>query len=200
MHYNIIILLCFISFILVPNLAISFDNSEQWLDVDDVKYYCGVNSTFLVMRMLGGYPNYTELKKRLLPKKDSKVSIADLEKVLGEYKIKTLTLALRPSQLYNNPNCLFIMYTPPPVGGDMGHFNVIHVIDNETVKIIDPPFPTTLFRRSDWASDNRIIFIAVGNLPKSIMELNILRTFFVFLVLFGVIILVYNRISKYNKS
>ena len=92
------------------------------------------------------------------------------------------------------------MYTPPPDGGDMGHFNVIHVIDNETVKIIDPPFPTTLFRRSDWASDNRIIFIAVGNLPKSITELNILRTFFVFLVLFGVIILVYNRISKYNKS
>lgn len=69
MHYNIIILLCFISFILVPNLAISFDNSEQWLDVDDVKYYCGVNSTFLVMRMLGGYPNYTELKKGSFPRR-----------------------------------------------------------------------------------------------------------------------------------
>ena len=64
--------------------------------IDDMKNSCGINSTFIVMHFLNKSLNYESLKRELVPEKDSKVSIADLERVLGEYEIKTHTLKLRP--------------------------------------------------------------------------------------------------------
>lgn len=111
------------------------------------------NSAYFILCFLKETPNYLDLKKELATKDNSQVSITDLENIFRKYKIKTRTLELYPSQLYDNPNCLFIMYTPPPEGMDIGHFSVIRVIDEENVQIIDPPYPPRILKKSDWVSN-----------------------------------------------
>ena len=46
-----------------------------------MKNSCGINSTFIAMHFLNKSLNYESLKRELVPEKDSKVSIADLERV-----------------------------------------------------------------------------------------------------------------------
>lgn len=168
--------------------------------IDDMKNSCGINSTFIVMHFLNKSLNYESLKRELVPEKDSKVSIADLERVLGEYEIKTHTLKLRPLQLYDNPNCLFIMYTPPPEGMDIGHFSVIRVIDEENVQIIDPPYPPRILKKSDWVSNDKIIFTAVGDNfkpPSKFTQLNIAS---LIMIIGGISLLAYGKFSKCKPS
>ena len=164
--------------------------------IDDMKNSCGINSTFIVMHFLNKSLNYESLKRELVPEKDSKVSIADLERVLGEYEIKTHTLKLRPLQLYDNPNCLFIMYTPPPEGMDIGHFSVIRVIDEENVQIIDPPYPPRILKKSDWVSNDKIIFIAVGDNFNPPFEFDILKILPILMIISGVLIILYDKFFK----
>ena len=80
---------------------------ENGIPIDQVRNLCGVNSIYIILKILYIEPAYYVLRNKMLPKKDSRVSIADLERVLGEYKITTHTLKMRPLQLYENPNCLF---------------------------------------------------------------------------------------------
>lgn len=168
--------------------------------IDDMKNSCGINSTFIVMHFLNKSLNYESLKRELVPEKDSKVSIADLERVLGEYEIKTHTLKLRPLQLYDNPNCLFIMYTPPPENSDIGHFSVVRVIDENNVQIIDPPYPPKILKKSDWGSNDKIIFTAVGDNFKPPSKLTPLNIIAVIMILGGISLLVYKKCSTYKIS
>lgn len=168
--------------------------------IDDMKNSCGINSTFIVMHFLNKSLNYESLKGELVPEKDSKVSIADLERVLGEYEIKTHTLKLRPLQLYDNPNCLFIMYTPPPENSDIGHFSVVRVIDENNVQIIDPPYPPKILKKSDWGSNDKIIFTAVGDNfkpPSKFTQLNIAS---LIMIIGGISLLAYGKFSKCKPS
>lgn len=173
---------------------------ENGIPIDQVRNLCGVNSIYIILKILYIEPSYYVLRNKMLPEKDSRVSIADLERVLGEYEIKTHTLKLRPLQLYDNPNCLFIMYTPPPENSDIGHFSVVRVIDENNVQIIDPPYSPKILKKSDWTSNDKIIFVAVGDnfkSPSKFTSLNITAV----IMIFGVILLlVYKKSSTYKIS
>ena len=78
-------------------------NDQTGIAIEKIKDSCGVNSSYIILNLLNKNPDYPNLYKRLLPTENSKVSIADLERVLSEYNIKVHTLRLRPSQLYDNP-------------------------------------------------------------------------------------------------
>ena len=175
-------------------------NDQTGIAIEKIKDSCGVNSSYIILNLLNKNPDYPNLYKRLLPTENSKVSIADLERVLSEYNIKVHTLRLRPSQLYDNPNCLFIMYTPPPEGMDIGHFSVIRVIDEENVQIIDPPYPPRILKKSDWVSNDKIIFTAVGDNfkpPSKFTQLNIAS---LIMIIGGISLLAYGKFSKCKPS
>lgn len=176
-------------------------NAQTGIAIEKIKESCGVNSGFIILNFLNKNPNYSNLYKKLVPNEDSKVSIADLERVLCEYNIKTHTLKLRPSQLYENPNCLFIMYTPPPKGMDIGHFSVVRAIDENNLQLIDPPYPSKILKKSDWVSNDKIIFTAIGDnfiSPSKFTPLNIAAALLIF---FGAVLLAYGKFSnrKLNK-
>lgn len=171
-------------------------NDQTGIAIEKIKDSCGVNSSYIILNLLNKNPDYPNLYKRLLPTENSKVSIADLERVLSEYNIKVHTLRLRPSQLYDNPNCLFIMYTPPPEGMDIGHFSVIRVIDEENVQIIDPPYPPRILKKSDWVSNDKIIFIAVGDNFNPPFEFDILKILPILMIISGVLIILYDKFFK----
>ena len=164
--------------------------------VEDIRNSCGINSAYFILYFLKETPNYLDLKKELATKDNSQVSITDLENIFRKYKIKTRTLELYPSQLYDNPNCLFIMYTPPPEGMDIGHFSVIRVIDEENVQIIDPPYPPRILKKSDWVSNDKIIFIAVGDNFNPPFEFDILKILPILMIISGVLIILYDKFFK----
>lgn len=164
--------------------------------VEDIRNSCGINSAYFILCFLKETPNYLDLKKELATKDNSQVSITDLENIFRKYKIKTKTLELYPSQLYDNPNCLFIMYTPPPEGMDIGHFSVIRVIDEENVQIIDPPYPPRILKKSDWVSNDKIIFIAVGDNFNPPFEFDILKILPILMIISGVLIILYDKFFK----
>ena len=143
-----------------------------------MKNSCGINSTFIVMHFLNKSLNYESLKRELVPEKDSKVSIADLERVLGEYEIKTYTLK----------------------NSDIGHFSVVRVIDENNVQIIDPPYPPKNLKKSDWGSNDKIIFTAVGDNfkpPSKFTQLNIAS---LIMIIGGISLLAYGKFSKCKPS
>ena len=164
--------------------------------VEDIRNSCVINSAYFILCFLKETPNYLDLKKELATKDNSQVSITDLENIFRKYKIKTKTLELYPSQLYDNPNCLFIMYTPPPEGMDIGHFSVIRVIDEENVQIIDPPYPPRILKKSDWVSNDKIIFIAVGDNFNPPFEFDILKILPILMIISGVLIILYDKFFK----
>lgn len=177
----------------------SYVNNSPFIQpcvMKDIEYLCGVNSTFIVLDFLSNKIDYLILYKKLTSEKNSSVSISDIRRVLSEYNIKTHILMLRPSQLYDNPNCLFIMYTPPPEGMEIGHFSVIRVIDKENVQIIDPPYPPRILKKSDWVSNDKIIFTAVGNNFNPPFEFDVLKILSILMIISGVIIILYGKFSK----
>lgn len=170
--YNILLLLLWSYLLVIPivshakesktsisgrnHISMISHNEQIGIAIEKIKESCGVNSSYIILNLLNKNPNYSNLYRKLVTTEDSKVSIADLERVLNEYKIETHTLKLRPLQLYNNPNCLFIMYTPPPEGKSIGHFNVVRVIDEENIQVIDPPYSPRIIKKSDWISNDKI--------------------------------------------
>lgn len=103
--------------------------------------------------------------------------------------------------LNKNPNCLFIMYTPPPKGMDIGHFSVVRAIDENNLQLIDPPYPSKILKKSDWVSNDKIIFTAIGDnfiSPSKFTPLNIAAALLIF---FGAVLLAYGKFSnrKLNK-
>lgn len=173
---------------------------ENGIPIDQVRNLCGVNSIYIILKILYIEPSYYVLRNKMLPEKDSRVSIADLERVLGEYKLTTHTLKMRPLQLYENPDCLFIMYTPPPENSDIGHFSVVRVIDENNVQIIDPPYPPKILKKSDWGSNDKIIFTAVGDNfkpPSKFTQLNIAS---LIMIIGGISLLAYGKFSKCKPS
>ena len=181
----------------------SYVNNSPFIQpcvMKDIEYLCGVNSTFIVLDFLSNKVDYLTLYKKLTSEKNSSVNISDIRRVLSEYNIETHIFMLRPSQLYDNPNCLFIMYTPPPEGMDIGHFSVIRVIDEENVQIIDPPYPPRILKKSDWVSNDKIIFTAVGDNfkpPSKFTQLNIAS---LIMIIGGISLLAYGKFSKCKPS
>ena len=82
----------------------------RYIEVREITNLCGVNCVYIVQKIYNIGLKYSDIYRALMPTYTSKVSIADIERVLNEHKIKNHTLKLRPSQLYDNPYCLFIMY------------------------------------------------------------------------------------------
>ncbi len=174
--------------------------SNNYIETSEIKRLCGVNSVYIVSALYGFPHKYSDVYRRLSPKEDLKSSIADLERVLNEYKIETHTLKLRPLQLYNNPNCLFIMYTPPPEGKSIGHFNVVRVIDEENIQVIDPPYSPRIIKKSDWISNDKIIFIAIGDNFNPPIEFGILKIISILMIISGFLMILYIKFSKPKKS
>lgn len=172
----------------------------RYIEVREITNLCGVNCVYIVQKIYNIGLKYSDIYRALMPTYTSKVSIADIERVLNEHKIKTHTLKLRPLQLYDNPNCLFIMYTPPPDNSDIGHFSVVRVIDENNVQIIDPPYPPKILKKSDWGSNDKIIFTAVGDNfkpPSKFTQLNIAS---LIMIIGGISLLAYGKFSKCKPS
>ena len=177
----------------------SYVNNSPFIQpcvMKDIEYLCGVNSTFIVLDFLSNKIDYLTLYKKLTSEKNSSVSISDIRRALSEYSIETHMFMLRPSQLYDNPSCLFIMYTPPPEGMEIGHFSVIRVIDEENVQIIDPPYPPRILKKSDWVSNDKIIFIAAGDNFNPPFEVDILKILSILMIISGVLIILYDKFFK----
>lgn len=177
----------------------SYVNNSPFIQpcvMKDIEYLCGVNSTFIVLDFLSNKIDYLTLYKKLTSEKNSSVSISDIRRALSEYSIETHMFMLRPSQLYDNPSCLFIMYTPPPEGMGIGHFSVIRVIDEENVQIIDPPYPPRILKKSDWVSNDKIIFIAAGDNFNPPFEVDILKILSILMIISGVLIILYDKFFK----
>lgn len=174
--------------------------STTHIEVREITNLCGVNCIYIVQKIHNIGLKYSDIYKSLMPKYTSKVSIADIERVLNKHKIKNCTIKLHPLQLYDNTNCLFIMYTPPSKRMDIGHFNVVRVIDENRVQVIDPPLPSKILKKSDWISKDKIIFIAVGDNfkpPSKFTPLNIVAAIMIF---GGISLLIYRKCSKYKTS
>lgn len=172
----------------------------RYIEVREITNLCGVNCVYIVQKIYNIGLKYSDIYRALMPTYTSKVSIADIERVLNEHKIKNHTLKLRPSQLYDNPYCLFIMYTLPPKNSDIGHFSVARVIDENRVQIIDAPLPPKILKKSDWTSNDKIIFIAVGDNFKPPSKLTPLNIIAVIMILGGISLLVYKKCSTYKIS
>mgnify|MGYP004461715793 FL=1 len=172
----------------------------RYIEVREITNLCGVNCVYIVQKIYNIGLKYSDIYRSLMPTYTSKVSIADIERVLNEHKIKNHTLKLRPSQLYDNPYCLFIMYTLPPKNSDIGHFSVARVIDENRVQIIDAPLPPKILKKSDWTSNDKIIFIAVGDNFKPPSKLTPLNIIAVIMILGGISLLVYKKCSTYKIS
>ena len=92
------------------------------------------------------------------------------------------------------------MYTPPPENSDIGHFSVVRVIDENNVQIIDPPYPPKILKKSDWGSNDKIIFTAVGDNfkpPSKFTQLNIAS---LIMIIGGISLLAYGKFSKCKHS
>ena len=184
---------------MTDNARVDNTFEHQRISYDEFLNSCGVNSCYIVSRMLNKEVDYSYIHKKLLPIKNSKVSIAQLEQILGEYKIRTNTLKLRPTQLYENPNCLFIMYTRPPKDSEIGHFSVVRVIDENRIQIIDPPYPSKILKKTDWGANDKIIFTAVGDNFKTPSKFTLLNIVTLVMIIVGITLIAYEKFSKYKR-
>ena len=60
------------------------NTADYKIAVDDIRNSCGINSAYFILYFLNKTPDYLNLKKELATTDNSKVSIADLERVLSE--------------------------------------------------------------------------------------------------------------------
>ena len=167
---------------------------------NEIKNLCGVNSVFIVTHLLNIKQKYIDVYDDLINNKYAKVSVIDIEKTLKKYNVKTTTLKLRPSQLYNYNNGLFIMYTPPAKGFDIGHFSVLRVIDKNKVQIIDPPYTPRILKKSNWINDDKIIFIAIGDNFKPFSKITPLDITSITLIFAGIALIAHGKYSKHKAN
>ena len=129
--------------------------------VRELNYLCGVNSVYMALRLLDKTPDYADICKKLVPRKDSKVSVADIERILGQYGVDSRTFRVAASNLRDYVGGVFIVYTPPSKNNGMGHFHVARILE-EGVQIIDPPNPPAIAGKVRADDGERIVVIGVG--------------------------------------
>lgn len=141
---------------------IKSENGMNWLAADEMRYLCAGNSIYVAAKLSGTDADFSEIFKRLYVKKSVGISIGEIEDELERLGIAHKTIRLSWAQIFANKGGLFIVYTPPPEGMDLGHFYVARVLDG-CVQIVDPPSAPSIVQKDAFAPGERMSVIAVGS-------------------------------------
>lgn len=101
---------------------IKSENGMNWLAADEMRYLCAGNSIYVAAKLSGTDADFSEIFKRLYTKKSVGISIGEIEDELERLGIAHKTIRLSWAQIFANKGGLFIVYTPPPEGMDLGIF------------------------------------------------------------------------------
>ena len=98
--------------------------------------------------------------------------------------------------MYNYKGSLFIIYTPPVYNNKLGQVYVVTVLNDEMLKIIDPPNKVKVIKKGEWQEENDMNIIAIGNRFKLLSFLTFQNILSLLLILGGGVLFAYGKLSR----